>query len=41
MNGVKLSSAVTENKNNIEQNRSDIADQQKQLDETQNRCCHR
>ena len=34
MNGVKLSSAVTENKNNIEQNRSDIADQQQQLDET-------
>ncbi|EPZ7397267.1 YadA-like family protein, partial [Escherichia coli] len=31
MNGVKLSSAVTENKNNIEQNRSDIADQQKLL----------
>ena len=34
MNGVKLSGAVTENKNNIEQNRSDIADQQQQLDET-------
>ena len=34
INGVKLSSAVTENKNNIEQNRSDIADQQQQLDET-------
>ena len=34
MNGVKLSRAVTENKNNIEQNRSDIADQQQQLDET-------
>ena len=33
MNGVKLSGAVTENKNNIEQNRSDIADQQ-QLNET-------
>ncbi len=31
MNGVKLSGAVTENKNNIEQNRSDIADQQKLL----------
>ena len=35
MNDVKLSAAVTENKNNIEQNRSDIADQQQQLDETQ------
>lgn len=35
MNGVKLSAAVTENKNNIEQNHSDIADQQLQLDETQ------
>ncbi|TGB72435.1 adhesin [Escherichia sp. E4702] len=35
LNGVKLSAAVTENKNNIEQNRSDIADQQQQLDETQ------
>lgn len=34
INGVKLSGAVTENKNNIEQNRSDIADQQQQLDET-------
>ncbi len=34
MNGVKLSGAVTENKNNIDQNRSDIADQQQQLDET-------
>ena len=34
MNGVKLSGAVTENKNNIEQNRSDFADQQQQLDET-------
>lgn len=35
MNGVKLSGAVTENKNNIEQNRNDIAVQQQQLDETQ------
>ncbi|MBY7303667.1 YadA-like family protein [Escherichia marmotae] len=35
MNGVKLSDAVTENKNNIEQNRNDIAVQQQQLDETQ------
>ncbi|RZN46912.1 YadA-like family protein [Escherichia sp. E13S3] len=35
LNGVKLSAAVTENKNNIEQNRSDIAGQQQQLDETQ------
>ena len=34
INGVKLSGAVTENKNNIEQNRSDFADQQQQLDET-------
>ena len=34
MNGVKLSGAVTENKNKIDQNRSDIADQQQQLDET-------
>lgn len=35
MNGVKLSGAVTENKNNIEQNRNDIAVQQQQLDKTQ------
>ena len=35
MNGVKLSGAVTENKNNIEQNRNDIAVQQQQLNETQ------
>ncbi|RZM97542.1 adhesin [Escherichia sp. E14V7] len=35
MNGLKLSAAVTENKNNIEQNSNDIADQQQQLDETQ------
>lgn len=35
MNGVKLSGAVTENKNNIKQNRNDIAVQQQQLDETQ------
>lgn len=35
MNGVKLSGAVTENKNNIEQNRNDIAVQQQQLDTTQ------
>ncbi|QLX29298.1 YadA-like family protein [Escherichia marmotae] len=35
MNGIKLSGAVTENKNNIEQNRNDIAVQQQQLDETQ------
>ncbi len=35
MNGVKLSGAVTENKNSIEQNRNDIAVQQQQLDETQ------
>jgi len=35
MNDVKLSGAVTENKNNIEQNRNDIAVQQQQLDETQ------
>lgn len=35
MNGVKLSGAVTENKNNIEQNRNDIAVQQQQLGKTQ------
>lgn len=35
MNGIKLSGAVTENKNNIEQNRNDIAVQQQQLDKTQ------